>query len=289
MVFDRIVHNRTADAIVHQIEDLILQGVLRTGDRLPPERDLAKTLDVSRPILRQALKTLEERDLIVARHGGGTFVADVIGTVFSEPIVRLFNRHPSAVFDYLDFRCEIEQVTSALAATRATAADREILTHLIEKMQAAHQDGAFDEEAEIDVEFHHAIGESAHNIVLLHTLRGCYRLLADGVFYSRARLYQSAEARDKLLDQHCTIYRAIMAGDPEAARLAARRHMSYVEGTLREIERVGAWEDVAERRLSRLDTARGASRATGSSRKKAAERTPEAPTEDAEPATGASE
>ena len=124
MVFDRIVHNRTADAIVHQIEELILQGVLRTGDRLPSERDLAKTLDVSRPILRQALKTLEERDLIVARHGCGTFVADVIGTGFSEPIVRLFERHPSAVFDYLDFRCEIEQVTSALAAARATTADR---------------------------------------------------------------------------------------------------------------------------------------------------------------------
>lgn len=253
MVFDRIVHNRTADAIVHQIEELILQGVLRTGDRLPSERDLAKTLDVSRPILRQALKTLEERDLIVARHGGGTFVADVIGTVFSEPIVRLFERHPSAVFDYLDFRCEIEQVTSALAAARATTADREILTHLIEKMQAAHESGAFDEEAEIDVEFHHAIGEAAHNIVLLHTLRGCYRLLADGVFFSRARLYQSVEARDRLIEQHRAIYSAIMAGDPDAARLAARGHMSYVEGTLREIQRVGAWEEVAERRLSRLN------------------------------------
>lgn len=252
MVFDRIVHNRTADAIVHQIEDLILQGVLRTGDRLPSERELAKMLDVSRPILRQALKTLEERDLIVARHGGGTFVADVIGTIFSEPIVRLFGRHPSAVFDYLDFRREIEQVTSALAAVRATAADREILSRLIEQMKAAHVREAFEEEAEIDVEFHHAIGESAHNIVLLHTLRGCYRLLADGVFYNRACLYQSPQARDQLLEQHIAIHAAIMEGDPEAARRAAGGHIGYVADALRDLERVGAWQDVSERRLSRL-------------------------------------
>ncbi|MDQ0316523.1 FadR/GntR family transcriptional regulator [Amorphus orientalis] len=260
MVFDRIIHNRTADAIVDQIEELILQGVLRTGDRLPSERDLAKQLDVSRPILREALKTLETRGLIVARHGGGTFVADVIGTVFSEPIVKLFARQPAAVFDYLEFRREIEQITSAFAAERATAADREILTRLIEGMKEAHERGAFDDEAELDVEFHHAIGESAHNILLLHTLRSCYRLLADGVFYSRVRLYQSPEARDRLLEQHVAIHEAIMSGDPEAARRAAASHVGYVADSLRQIERVGAWEEVSERRLSRFSPGAGGTR-----------------------------
>ena len=111
MVFQKIQHNRTADAVVDQVEELILQGVLRPGDRLPSERDLAKKVDVSRPILRDALKTLEERGLLATRHGGGTFVADVIGTVFSDAVVELVRRHPPAIADYLEYRREIERTT----------------------------------------------------------------------------------------------------------------------------------------------------------------------------------
>ncbi|MEP4422756.1 MAG: GntR family transcriptional regulator, partial [Nitratireductor sp.] len=71
-VYARIQHARTADEVVGRIEDLILEGVLRPGDRLPGERDLSSRLDVSRPILRDALKQLETRGLVVSRHGDGT-------------------------------------------------------------------------------------------------------------------------------------------------------------------------------------------------------------------------
>ncbi|TYK94049.1 FadR family transcriptional regulator, partial [Streptococcus pyogenes] len=77
-IFSRIDHSRTADEVVGQIEALILEGVLRPGDRLPGERDLARQFEVSRPILRDALKALEMRGLLTTRHGGGTHVADVI-------------------------------------------------------------------------------------------------------------------------------------------------------------------------------------------------------------------
>jgi DNA-binding FadR family transcriptional regulator len=82
-IFARIEHSRTADEVVHQIEVLVLEGILRVGDRLPGERELAKQFDVSRPILREALKVLEGRGLLNTQHGGGTFVADVIGQVFT--------------------------------------------------------------------------------------------------------------------------------------------------------------------------------------------------------------
>ena len=70
--FARIPHSRTSDEIVQQIELLILEGVLRDSERLPSERDLSRRLDVSRPILREALKELEARGLLVSHHGGGT-------------------------------------------------------------------------------------------------------------------------------------------------------------------------------------------------------------------------
>ena len=88
-------------------------------------------------------------------------------------------------------------------------------------MDEAHRTGDFDDEAEIDIEFHHAISECAHNIILLHTLRSCYRLLSEGVFQNRLLVFSVPGAREALLHQHRAIYAAIKAGDPTAARQAA--------------------------------------------------------------------
>ena len=74
--YSPIDHVRTADEVCAQIETLVLEGVLRVGDKLPGERELSRRFDVSRPVLREAIKQLEMRGLVVTRHGGGTFDAD---------------------------------------------------------------------------------------------------------------------------------------------------------------------------------------------------------------------
>ncbi|ADZ71903.1 FadR/GntR family transcriptional regulator [Polymorphum gilvum] len=254
-MFEKIRHMRTADAVVQQIEELILHGILRPGDRLPPERELVTLVDVSRPILRAALKTLEDRGLVVSRQGGGTFVADVIGTVFSEPIVDLIGRHGSAIEDYLDFRRDIEGIAAEHAAARMTAADREILTQIVADMDRAFSDDDYPSEARLDVDFHQAVGEAAHNIVLLHTLRACYRLLENGVFFNRTKLYSRPDARRCLLDQHREILDHLCAGDGAGARRAAEAHIDFVREALKASERSGFRDEVAELRLQqRLDT-----------------------------------
>jgi GntR family transcriptional repressor for pyruvate dehydrogenase complex len=248
-LYARISHSRTAHEVVQQIELLILEGVLRDGDRLPGERELSKRFDVSRPILREALKELEARGLVESRHGGGTFVADVVGQIFSKPLIELIGRHHKATQDYLEYRRELEGLTAELAARRATDFDRDILTRVIERMRAAHKSGNFDEELEADVELHNAIGESAHNIILLHTLRACYRLLTQGIFFHRSSVFGAPGARDQLLAQHEAIYAAIMAGDPKAAKAAAQSHIDFVAAAAREAERSGEWARVARLRL----------------------------------------
>src|SRR6476469_5856256 len=99
--FRAVNHQKTAEAIVEQIEQLLLDGVLCDGERLPGERELSEQLEVSRPILREAIKDLEDRGLLVARHGGGTFVASLTGQVFSPPMAQLIASHESAIGDYL--------------------------------------------------------------------------------------------------------------------------------------------------------------------------------------------
>ncbi|MEP3436001.1 MAG: FCD domain-containing protein [Hoeflea sp.] len=248
-IFSRIEHSRTADEVVHQIEILVLEGILRVGDRLPGERELAKQFDVSRPILREALKVLEGRGLLNTQHGGGTFVADVIGQVFTRPVMELIARHQKATLDYLEYRREVEAVTVEFAARRATDADKALLTRIITAMKAAHQKDDFEEEASIDVEFHSAIGECAHNIILLHTLRSCYRLLTEGVFYNRAMVYNLPGAREQLLQQHVAIYEAVMAGDAQAGRRAAQAHIDFVSRAMTDAQRSGDWERVSILRL----------------------------------------
>src|SRR5690606_4998278 len=115
--------------------------------------------------------------------------------------------------------------------------DRALLGAIMRRMEAAHARGDFGEEVAIDVEFHNAIGECAHNIVLLHTLRSCYRLLADGVFLSRTLIYRAPGAQDELLAQHRAIHDAVVAGDAQAAREAARSHIDYVERAMNDAER----------------------------------------------------
>ena len=102
--FQPIDAARLSDAVVAQIEALILQGVLRPGERLPGERDLADRMGVSRPSLREALAAMQADGLLVTRPGAGVFVADVLGSAFSPALVRLIARHPQAADDYLAFR-----------------------------------------------------------------------------------------------------------------------------------------------------------------------------------------
>lgn len=248
-VFSRIEHARTADGVIRQIETLILEGVLRDGDRLPGERDLARQLDVSRPILREALKMLEERGLILTRHGGGTYVADIIGQVFTTPVRELIATHRKATADYLEYRREMEAVAAEFAARRATPEDLVLLQAIMKRMDAAHASEDFEAEAACDVEFHNAVGECAHNIVLLHTLRACYRLLSDGVFLNRARIYELPDARNTLLAQHRAIHDAIVAGNPEGARAAAVAHIDFVEKATFQAERSGDWQRISRLRL----------------------------------------
>ena len=235
-LFGRISHSRTSDEVVRQIELLLLEGVLRDGDRLPGERELSKRLDVSRPILREALKELENRGLLISQHGD------------------LSARHQRATEDYIEYRRELEGITAELAARRATDYDRQMLTRIMGSMRAAHENGSFDAELETDVELHNAVGEAAHNIVLLHTLRACYRLLAQGIFFHRHLVFSSPEARGHLLAQHEAIYAAIMAGDGPAARHAAQAHMDYIAVAIREAERSGEWQRISQLRMQKRGT-----------------------------------
>ena len=156
-MFGKIAQGRTAESVVIQIESLILEGVLRVGDRLPAERDLSEQMGISRPILREALKDMQERGILQSSPGGGTFVADIIGEVFSPQMTDLFSHHMKAKSDYLDYRREVDALSAQWACERATDDDREILTNIMDSMIEAAKHDDVEAEAELDVNINNII------------------------------------------------------------------------------------------------------------------------------------
>ena len=106
--FDPVGHESVAEAVIEQIEQMIVDGILKEGRKLPSERDLADAMGVSRPKLREALQTLEQRGLIHVRHGEGSFIAQLTGRAMSPALLDLYARHGSAFYDYMEYRREQE-------------------------------------------------------------------------------------------------------------------------------------------------------------------------------------
>lgn len=249
MPFEKVPAEKLSQAVVRQIESLILHGVLRPGERLPAERDLSDRLGVSRPSLREAVAELQERGLLVARAGAGIFVADVLGSAFSPALVELFRSDDQALFDYVAFRRDMEGLAAERAARQGSDTDLKVIDTIFRKMEAAHSKRDPSDEAALDADFHMAIIEASHNVIMLHMLRSMYDLLKEGVFYNRQAMFRQRTTRDQLLDQHRAINTALQARDPVAARAAVEAHLSYVLASLTEARQAERNEVVARQRL----------------------------------------
>ena len=250
MPFQKITSEKLATAVVRQVEMLILQGLLRAGDRLPAERELAERLGVSRPSLREAVAELQRQGLLETRAGAGIFVSDVLGHAVSPALTRLFARHEDALLDYIAFRQDIEGIAAARAARRGSDTDLALIDAIFHKMEAAHELRDPSEEARLDAEFHMAITEASHNVVMLHMMRSMMDLLREGVFYNRAVMFRQRTTRAALLDQHRAINAAIQARDPDAAQAVVADHLAFVRAALRDQREADAHEDVARLRLA---------------------------------------
>ncbi len=249
MPFQKVQPEKLSQSVVRQIEQLILRGVLRPGERLPAERELAEKLGVSRPSLREAVADLQQRGLLDSRAGAGIFVADVLGSAFSDALVKLFANHDEAVFDYVSFRRDMEGLAAERAARLGSDIDLEVVNTIFQKMEAVHSKRNPADEARLDADFHLAIIEASHNVIMLHMMRSMYQLLREGVFYNRQIMFKQRTTRDTLLDQHRAINEALQARDPEEARAAVEAHLDYVQGSLSEKLLADRHEAIARQRL----------------------------------------
>src|SRR5919108_1448368 len=130
-----IKKTRIHEEVVTQIHDLIREGRLKAGDQLPSERELAETFKVSRTSVREALRALETKGLIVSRTGMGNFVANLPVESLIAPLAKLLSEEKDALADIFEMRKLIEPHIAALAAERSTSKHIQTLNKLLDDQE----------------------------------------------------------------------------------------------------------------------------------------------------------
>ncbi|MBV8108813.1 MAG: FadR family transcriptional regulator [Hyphomicrobiales bacterium] len=239
-------HN-LAEQTARRLETRLLEGAWTAGTRLPAERTLAAELAVSRSTLREAIQRLGARGLLVAKHGSGVFVTDVLQAGFVSPWRQLVADHPEIRDDVLEFRRVLESSTACLAAQRADRADLRRLAQIIRQLEACHRSGDRVTEARADAELHEAIAEASHNTMFRHLHAGVIRMLRQHIALNIDQLReQSAAVSGILLEQHLAIWHAIRTHDGDAAAEAMCAHIDFVRSRV-EREAAGDWSLPAAR------------------------------------------
>lgn len=234
MEFKSIKTSKVSESIVEQLEEMILNGALKAGDKLPPERELAQQLEVSRPSLREALVIMEAKGLLQVRRGGGTYVCDVVAQTVTDPLVHLLKRRAESTFDVLELRLALEEVAAHFAALRASDTDRNVLHQRWEALEVSYENYDLAANADADVEFHMAIADASHNVALALVMRGLFNLLRTTIRDNLEKIYAEPGSIDLIRNQHRKVLDAVVSGQPEAAREASHTHLAFVQETMRQ-------------------------------------------------------
>jgi GntR family transcriptional repressor for pyruvate dehydrogenase complex len=229
-LFQTVSKQRLVDRVVTDLQDLIVQGKLTVGTKLPPERELAELLGVSRTVIREAVRILVTKGLLVSKHGIGTMVRQVTRDQLVEPLSWLLQRNGATLDDLHQVRTILEVEIAAQAANCAAAEDLAQLQQIHERMTAAHSNaGAF---AAADAEFHQALVAVLRNPMLSVLLDSIRTLMAE----IRLKVSRYPEFDDIVLADHRAILDAITRQDAVGARAAMQDHLVHAREMQRALQ-----------------------------------------------------
>jgi GntR family transcriptional regulator, transcriptional repressor for pyruvate dehydrogenase complex len=214
-----VLRSRLYEQVADQISTWIKENGLLPGDRLPPERELAQRLGVSRATLSQALVALEVIGVVAVRHGDGTVLTERART---GPVIEAIRAHADRSPEIIEARDALESKLAALAAVRRTDADLAAIRAALEQMEREIEAGGRGVEA--DEQFHGAITAAARSELLTQMMAAIHDLIRETRLES---LSQPGRPRESLAG-HQRVADAIAAGDPDAAAQAMHEHVMLV-------------------------------------------------------------
>ena len=217
-----ITKTKLHEQIVSQIQALIEKGRLKYGDQLPPERELASIFKVSRHSVREAIRILEQKNILKSRPGSGTFIILEDESSVVEFLAKAIQREKNTLAEIFQFRELLEPQVAGLAARNATQKDILVLEDLLDR-QHEERDNIMASK-ELDEKFHLALAKATGNSVLMQVVA----LFSHILLKSRDEYSQSPH-RNKLSTQgHGEILGAVKAGDPAAAKKLMANHLHAI-------------------------------------------------------------
>ncbi|MCL5257036.1 MAG: FadR family transcriptional regulator [Chloroflexi bacterium] len=214
------------NVVVQRVIEHIRSANLRPGDKLPPEKDLARDLQVSRASVREAMKSLAATGMVEMQHGLGTFVAKPsVLTLLAHGLFPSYMSTNEDLSDITAARRVFEPEMTAMAAIHATPADLAAMAEAMDTMDAQVSRGTIESQPMID--FHHAVLRAAGNQVLLEITFPIIRLLTE--LMPRILSAFGATPNSGILQHeiamHKELFEAVRSGDPEVAKAAAIHHI----------------------------------------------------------------
>jgi GntR family transcriptional repressor for pyruvate dehydrogenase complex len=236
--FTAIRRSRSFDEVVRQIQDAILGGRFRSGDRLPNERALCGMFDVSRPTLREALRTLEVLGILDIRAGrnGGIFVSTPSGDGVGSALAALIRLRQATAGELNEFRTSFEGETAAWAARRAEHDDVEGICRIATDARATaeRRETQWSDMVELDIRFHETVARASKNEVRVAVMLGIIRAL-ERIELTVGPLADVALYRS-VGEELTAVAEAIAAQDPDRARDAMREHVDRFGALYLEVE-----------------------------------------------------
>jgi GntR family transcriptional repressor for pyruvate dehydrogenase complex len=213
-------HSQLTLQVVDHVRGLIASGALRPGDRLPPERELARELKISRSSLRAGIGFLSAMGVLKSRHGAGTFVSSGPPALDSSSLTVLGALHGFLPWQMFEARLVIEASVASLAAERATDEHIAELAEEVAEMYAALTDPH--EYLIHDVRFHRTIARASGNPILAALMETITANLYDG----RRLTVENSQDLKQSAEMHREIYRAIRSHNPPQAKRSMEEHLN---------------------------------------------------------------
>lgn len=212
------------DSVVQQMEDAIISGEYPPNSKLPGEEELSNELEVSRPVVREALARLRERGHVTTINGRGTFVREAQIDAISETLLRQLRLHVGTrigVDDLYEARRTIELGATGLAAVRATGQDLEGIAAYLERMKASSPADPAGYTA-ADVGFHLAIAEATHNPLYPLLVSPLVDLIVSGMYQSVTSIRAGMQSG---VEDHSAILEHLRGHDQDGAMRAMEEHL----------------------------------------------------------------
>jgi GntR family transcriptional repressor for pyruvate dehydrogenase complex len=229
VTFEAFEKDILPNKIVSSLLTLIKDKELLPGDKLPPERELAELMNVSRSALREALRALAVMNVVEIRPGSGTFVTTLSPEQLVAPLAFMFALDDATIFQLFEARETLELRTVALAARHIAEEEIIPLETCLEEM-ATFSDNP-DIREELDQEFHRLVARASRNPILARFVAAVNSMGTE----CRRQTHAWSAAAAQSLEDHRAILDALKTRDPEAAQQAMSQHLQHAEGNLRRL------------------------------------------------------